>query len=88
MTDDEIEAELTDVPGIGPWTAHGFLIVALDRPDVLLSGDLALRWAVQRAYRFDHSPTEDEMLQLAERWRPYRSLAVSYLFASEFEKGT
>src|ERR1700716_264911 len=38
MTDDEIEAELTDVPGIGPWTAHGFLIVALDRPDVVLSG--------------------------------------------------
>jgi DNA-3-methyladenine glycosylase II len=85
MTDDEIEAALTEVPGIGPWTAHGFLIVALDRPDVLLSGDLALRRAVQHAYGFDHSPTEDEMVQLAERWRPYRSLAVSYLFASEFE---
>ena len=51
-------------------------------------GDLALRRAVQRAYRFDHPPTEDEMVQVAERWRPYRSLAVSYLFASEFEKGT
>jgi DNA-3-methyladenine glycosylase II len=88
MTDDEVEAELTEVPGIGPWTAHGFLIVALDRPDVLLSGDLALRRAVQRAYRFDHAPTEDEMVQVAERWRPYRSLAVSYLFASEYEKGT
>ncbi len=88
MTDDEIEAELTDVQGIGPWTAHGFLIVALDRPDVLLSGDLALRRAVQRAYGFDHPPTEDEMIQVAERWRPYRSLAVSYLFASEYEKGT
>jgi DNA-3-methyladenine glycosylase II len=88
MTDEEIEAALTEVPGIGPWTAHGFLIVALDRPDVLLSGDLALRRAVQRAYGFDHLPTEDEMVQVAERWRPYRSLAVSYLFASEFEKGT
>jgi DNA-3-methyladenine glycosylase II len=88
MTDDEIEAELTEVPGIGPWTAHGFLIVALDRPDVLLSGDLALRRAVQRAYGFDHPPTEDEMVQVAEQWRPYRSLAVSYLFASEYEKGT
>ena len=88
MSDDEIEAELTEVPGIGPWTAHGFLIVALDRPDVWLSGDLALRRAVQRAYGFDHPPTEDEMVQLAERWRPYRSLAVSYLFASEYEKGT
>jgi DNA-3-methyladenine glycosylase II len=87
MSDDEIEAALTAVPGIGPWTAHGFLIVALDRPDVLLSGDLALRRAVQQAYGFDHLPTEDEMVQVAERWRPYRSLAVSYLFASEFEKG-
>jgi DNA-3-methyladenine glycosylase II len=88
MTDDEIEAALTEVPGIGPWTAHGFLIFALDRPDVLLSGDLALRRAVERAYGLDHLPTEDEMVQLAERWRPHRSLAVSYLFASEFEKGT
>jgi DNA-3-methyladenine glycosylase II len=87
MTDEEIEAALTEVPGVGPWTAHGFLIVALDRPDVLLSGDLALRRAVKRAYGFDHLPTEDEMVQLAERWRPYRSLAVSYLFASEYENG-
>jgi DNA-3-methyladenine glycosylase II len=78
---------LTGVPGVGPWTAHGFLIVALDRPDVLLSGDLALRRAVQHAYGFDHLPTEDEMVQLAEAWHPYRSLAVSYLFASEYEKG-
>jgi DNA-3-methyladenine glycosylase II len=88
MTDEEIEAALTEVPGIGPWTAHGFLIVALDRPDVLLSGDLALRRAVERAYGFDHRPTDDEMLEVAERWRPYRSLAVSYLFASQFEKGS
>jgi DNA-3-methyladenine glycosylase II len=88
MTDEEIEAALTEVPGIGPWTAHGFLIVALDRPDVLLNGDLALRRAVERAYGFDHRPTDDEMLEVAERWRPYRSLAVSYLFASEYEKGT
>ena len=87
MTDAEIEAALTEVPGIGPWTAHGFLIVALDRPDVLLSGDLALRRAVRNAYGFDHLPTEDEMLEVAERWRPYRSLAVSYLFASEFQDG-
>ena len=88
MSDAEIEASLTEVPGIGPWTAHGFLIVALDRPDVLLAGDLALRRAVRDAYDFDHLPSEDEMVQSAERWRPYRSLAVSYLFASEFEKGT
>jgi DNA-3-methyladenine glycosylase II len=86
MTDDEVEAALTDVPGIGPWTARGFLIVALDRPDVFLSGDIALRRAIQRTYGFDHVPTEDEITQVAERWRPYRSLAVSYLFASEYDE--
>jgi len=88
MSDDEVEAALTEVSGIGPWTAHGFLLVALDRPDVFLSGDIALRRALQRAYGFDHVPTEAEMLQVAERWRPYRSLAVSYLFASEYEGST
>jgi DNA-3-methyladenine glycosylase II len=88
MTDDEVEATLTAVPGIGPWTARGFLLVALDRPDVFLSGDIALRRAIQRAYGFDHVPSEDELMQLAERWRPYRSLAVSYLFASEYDGGT
>ena len=85
MTDDEVEAALTEVPGIGPWTAHGFLLVALDRPDVFLSGDIALRRAIQKAYGIDHVPTEDEMTQLSDRWRPYRSLAVSYLFASEYD---
>ena len=86
MTDDEIETALTEVSGIGPWTAHGFLIFALDRPDVLLAGDLALRHAVMRLYALDHLPTQAEMVDVAERWRPYRSLAVSYLFASEFEE--
>jgi DNA-3-methyladenine glycosylase II len=87
MTDAEIEAALTEIPGVGLWTARGVLIVALDRPDVLLSGDLALRRAVQHAYGFDHLPSEEEMERVAERWRPYRSLAVGYLFASEYEKG-
>jgi len=85
MTDDEVEASLTEVSGIGPWTARGFLLVALDRPDVFLSGDLALRRTIQRAYGFDHLPTEEELAQLSDRWRPYRSLAVSYLFASEYD---
>ena len=88
MTDAEIEATLTEVPGIGPWTARGFLLVGLDRPDVFLSGDLALRRAVQWIYGFDHPPTDEEMAKLADRWRPYRSLAVSYLFASEYEVPT
>jgi DNA-3-methyladenine glycosylase II len=86
MTDEEVEATLTEVPGIGPWTARGFLLVALDRPDVFLSGDLALRRAIQRAYGYDHLPTDDEVGQLSDRWRPYRSLAVTYLFASEYER--
>jgi len=85
MTDDEVEATLTAVPGIGPWTARGFLLVALNRPDVFLTGDLALRRAIQRAYGLDHAPSEEEITALADRWRPYRSLAVSYLFASEYD---
>ena len=86
MTDEDVVATLTEIPGIGPWTANGFLLVALDRPDVFLSGDLALRHVIQKAYGFDHLPTEDEMTQVAEHWRPYRSLAVSYLFASEYDE--
>ncbi len=78
--------ELPGLEAFGTLIFHGFLIFALDRPDVLLSGDLALRHAVQRLYRLEHLPTEEEMVEIAERWRPYRSLAVSYLFASEFEE--
>jgi DNA-3-methyladenine glycosylase II len=85
MPDDEVEATLTEVPGIGLWTARGFLLVALDRPDVFLTGDLALRGTIQRAYGFDHLPSEDEVDEVSDRWRPYRSLAVSYLFASEYD---
>jgi DNA-3-methyladenine glycosylase II len=85
MSDEEVEAALTEVPGIGLWTARGFLLVALDRPDVFLSGDLALRRAIKKAYGFDHLPTEDEVARISDRWRPYRSLAVSYLFASEYD---
>jgi DNA-3-methyladenine glycosylase II len=85
MSDDEVEATLTEVKGIGTWTARGFLLVALQRPDVFLTGDLALRRVIKRAYGFDHLPTEDEVAEVSDRWRPYRSLAVSYLFASEYD---
>ena len=84
-SDDEIQAALTVIPGIGPWTVQGFLIIALDRDDVILQGDLALRRAVRRAYGLDQLPSDQQMLQIAEPWRPYRSLAVMYLFASEYE---
>src|SRR3954468_924193 len=63
MTDEQVEAALTEVPGIGPWSAHGFLLVALDRPDVYLTGDIALRRAIQRVYGFDHVPTEDKLVE-------------------------
>jgi len=88
MSDEEVEAALTEVPGIGLWSARGFLLVALNRPDVFLSGDLALRRAIQRSYGFDHLPTEDEVAEVSDRWRPYRSLGVSYLFASEYGAAT
>jgi DNA-3-methyladenine glycosylase II len=83
-SDEEIEAKLTAIPGIGPWTVRGFLIIGLDRPDVFPSGDLALRRAVMRLYGLDRMPSEEELLEMAERWRPFRSLAAGYLFRSEF----
>jgi DNA-3-methyladenine glycosylase II len=85
LPDEQFMAELTAIPGIGPWTAEGVLIIALRREDVVLPGDLALRRAVQRAYGLDHLPSEEEMLAVAEKWRPYRSLATSYLFSATFE---
>jgi DNA-3-methyladenine glycosylase II len=83
--DDEVMAELTAIPGIGPWTVQGALLIALQREDVVLPGDLALRKAVQAAYELGHLPTQQEVLAIAERWRPYRSLATSYLFSAALE---
>jgi len=85
MTDEEVIASLTAIPGVGPWTAQGFLIIALGRQDVVLPGDLALRTAIRRAYKLDHLPSQDEVLAIAEPWRPYRTLATSYVFASAFD---
>ena len=85
LPDDELMTELTAIPGIGPWTVQGALLIALRREDVVLPGDLALRKAVQAAYQLDHRPTEQEVLAIAEKWRPYRSLATSYLFSAAFE---
>lgn len=81
LSDDEVEDRLTSVPGIGPWTVHGFLIVAFDRPDVVLPGDLALRKVIRRVYGMERLPSPAEVAALAERWRPWRSLATAYLFA-------
>ncbi len=73
------------IPGIGPWTVQGALIIALHREDVVLPGDLALRKAVQAAYQLGHLPTEQEVLAIADKWRPYRSLATSYLFSAALD---
>jgi len=85
LPDDELMAELTAIPGIGPWTVQGALLIALQREDVVLPGDLALRKAIQAAYRLDHLPSQQEVLAIADKWRPYRSLATSYLFSAAFE---
>jgi DNA-3-methyladenine glycosylase II len=61
------------------------LIIGLGREDVVLPGDLALRKAVRTVYRLDHLPVEEEVLAIAEKWRPYRSLATAYLFSAAFE---
>jgi DNA-3-methyladenine glycosylase II len=85
LPDDELIAELTTISGIGPWTVQGAMLIALGREDVVLPGDLALRKAVQAAYHLDHLPTQQEVLDIADSWRPYRSLATSYLFSAAFE---
>jgi DNA-3-methyladenine glycosylase II len=85
LPDDEIIATLTEVPGIGPWTVQGALIIALARQYVVLPGDLALRKAIQVVYGLDRPPSSDEVVAIADKWRPYRTLATGYLFASAFE---
>jgi DNA-3-methyladenine glycosylase II len=86
LPDEDFISELTTISGIGPWTAQGALLIALRREDVVLPGDLALRKAVQVAYGLDHVPSQQEVLDIAEKWRPYRSLATSYLFSAAFER--
>jgi DNA-3-methyladenine glycosylase II len=85
LADDDVIAALTAIPGIGPWTAQGALILALGREDVVLPGDLALRKAIQRAYQLDHRPSQAEVVAIAEMWRPYRSVATGYLFSAAFD---
>jgi DNA-3-methyladenine glycosylase II len=85
LPDDELMAQLTVISGIGPWTVQGAMLIALGREDVVLPGDLALRKAVQAAYQLAHIPTQQEVLDIADKWRPYRSLATSYLFSAAFE---
>lgn len=82
MTDEEVIVALTQVKGIGRWTAEMFLIFRLQRPDVLPLGDLGILTAIQKVYKLRKKPTPARMLKLSEAWRPYRSIASWYLWRS------
>ena len=82
MSDDEVIEALTRVKGIGRWTAEMFLMFRLHRPDVLPVGDLGIVKAIQKAYGLRKVPTPDRMVRIGEPWRPYRSVACWYLWAS------
>jgi DNA-3-methyladenine glycosylase II len=80
LPDEEIITALTQIKGIGRWTAEMFLIFRLQRPDVLPVGDLGIVTAMQRAYRMRKKPTPERMHKIADAWRPYRSIASWYLW--------
>ena len=82
MSDEEVIENVTQVKGIGPWTAEMFLIFSLGRPDVLPVDDLGLRYAIKQAYGLRGLPSPAKMQKLAERWRPYRTVATWYLWKS------
>ena len=82
MPDDQIIEELTQVKGIGVWTAQMFLIFSFGRLDVLPTGDLGLRKGVQMAFSLPELPTPKQVEEIGNRWRPYRSIATWYLWKS------
>ncbi|HEY6509461.1 MAG TPA: hypothetical protein VIY56_15680 [Vicinamibacterales bacterium] len=82
LPDDEVVAALTQVKGIGRWTAEMFLMFRLHRPDVLPLGDLGIVKAVQKAYGLRKTPSPERITEIGEAWRPYRSVACWYLWAS------
>lgn len=82
LTDDQVIEELTLVKGIGRWTAEMFLIFSLGRLDVLPVGDLGLRKGVQKLCSLSELPEKDEIEKIAQKWRPYRTVATWYLWKS------
>jgi|ERR1051326_1683133 DNA-3-methyladenine glycosylase II len=82
LADAAVIERLTEVKGIGVWTAHMFLIFALRRTDILPVGDLGIRNAIRKAYAMPELPTAAEMEQMAQSWRPYCSVASWYLWRS------
>jgi DNA-3-methyladenine glycosylase II len=81
-SDEEVIAELTAVKGLGVWSAHMFLMFHLGRPDVLAVGDLGIRRAVMLQYGLSALPDATALERIGEPWRPYRTLACRYLWAS------
>jgi DNA-3-methyladenine glycosylase II len=82
LSDEQIIETLSVVRGVGVWTVQMFLMFALERPNVMPCGDLGIRNAIRRAYQLDESPKPAEIQALAEKWRPYCSVACWYLWRS------
>ncbi len=82
MTDEEIAESLVAVRGIGPWTAHMYLMFSLGRLDVLPVDDFGLRAGVQQSYGLEELPGRKALRELGETWRPYRSVATWYFWRS------
>jgi DNA-3-methyladenine glycosylase II len=82
LPDEEIIARLTQVKGVGVWSAQMFLMFRLGRPDVLAAGDLGIQKGVQKAYRLRSRPTPKRVLAIGEKWRPYATTACWYLWRS------
>jgi DNA-3-methyladenine glycosylase II len=82
LSDDQVIEQLTQVKGIGTWTAHMFLMFALRRPDVLPVGDLGVRSAIRKAYGLEALPAPAQMEEIASPWRPWCSVASWYLWRS------
>jgi len=80
-SDEEVHAALTEVTGIGPWTADIYILFCLGRADGWAPGDLALQIAAQHALELAERPDKVAMLELAERWRPWRGVAARLLWA-------
>lgn len=82
LPDEEVIEHLTQVKGIGVWTAHMFLIFSLRRPDVLPTGDYGVQMAMKKHYRKRKLPKPKDMEKIARAWAPYRSVACWYLWRS------
>jgi DNA-3-methyladenine glycosylase II len=82
LSDEDVIAELTEIKGVGRWTAEMFLIFHLGRPDVISTGDLGIRRAAQVAYGLEDLPGPTDLDRIAEPWRPHRTLGCLYLWRS------